>query len=190
MTEEPNPLLEKIIRLEAGQASVASDVAHFRQMVNERAGAAQKALDVALAASDRRLDLLNEFRASYGDLVASARVKIEAMVADHARLSAETQALRERVDASGKPNPLLLVSLASVIFALIAASWFIIGLEIDTRLNPLMVRAEISRVDRGHMDERLKLLEAAVTANVERQALQDTVSARLRDQIDALTGKH
>jgi hypothetical protein len=185
------PTADQICALESDAALLSARLDHYQSLVDERFAASGKALEAAQVAADRRFETMNEFRSTFGDMVTGQRAKLEGFTAEVAKTEADVQALRERVETIGRPNPLVLVSLSSVVFALIASAWFVIGLQIDNRIAPINVFAEQSRTDRNQLNERLRAVETTLasrnTANERENAEQTIEITKLKDRLDTLT---
>jgi hypothetical protein len=149
----------------------------------EREGMRQEAVKIALDATDIRLANMNEWRATYGDLFARSmtRTEIEALNnALAARFQAEVNPLAERVDQIGRTNWPLFGTLATTMFAVVAAVWVIIGLKIEAVNGPNVVSSETTRLELAQLEQRLGAAERAITAS----AAADSVSRADRSQLD------
>lgn len=126
------------------------------------------------------------------------------------RIQNTTEPMESRLEAMGRPNWALMTSVASVFVVVVTGIWLVIGLKIDATIAPVtldiaQVRAiqttrgttlhdiesqavastasdVLSRSDRGQLNDRLRSLEALVSAGrAARQASNDTIQARLTE---------
>lgn len=124
------------------------------------------------------------------------------------RFNSELKPIAHRLDQYGKPNWMLLISCVSIFFVMITGVWLVIGLKIDATVAPMSLGlAEVratqvtntgvirtqqnailasteadaaSRSDRAQLNERVRSLETAVTADAgERRAQYGVMSAKL-----------
>lgn len=111
----------------------------------ERYDGQDRALQAAIAANDKRLDSMNEFRNSLLEQNSRMITRMEAMAqiqALESKTSSELSAIREKTDTIGKPNYVLGVSTISTLLALVAGLWVVLGLKIDTSTAPLSLLLE------------------------------------------------
>lgn len=105
-----------------------------RELVDAKFTASAKALDVALAASDKRLDVMNEVRQTNTDLVQRMMTRSE--------VQAELSALRIKVELIDKPNYVLWTSLITAALICVGGLWTVTGLKIDNAISPLAISQE------------------------------------------------
>jgi hypothetical protein len=117
----------------------------------ERAKSEKVALSAALAANDKRLDGMNEFRGVLSDQAARAVTRAEFEASRDAsredaelskqhfdqQLRTELSPLRARIDEIGRPNWTLLISSMSALAVLVTGIWIVIGLRIDATVSPV-----------------------------------------------------
>jgi BioD-like phosphotransacetylase family protein len=181
---------DRLYELENSVALLSAKLGHIHESIMEKFSAQQKALDVALTGSEQRFALLSEFRGSITDTLSTLRGKAESLSTNQAKTQADLQALRDRFEAAGRPNPAILIGGLSVLFALVGAAWFIVGLAIDNRIAPLMVIAEQSRADRAQLNDHVNKLEKTLTdhniAEMQENQKQNMDLSRLRVVVEGV----
>jgi hypothetical protein len=118
-------------------------VAVLAATCDERFKAQEHALGVALAANEKRLDGLNEFRAALTDQSLRMMTRSEALAsADNAatQIRSEVASLRDRVDRHDEPDYLLWGVVVTALVGLAAGLWMVIGLKIDQATAPLALQ--------------------------------------------------
>jgi len=121
-------------------AVLQADLNRLEKLYDERFLAQEKAVLVALEANNKRLDAMNEFREALADQATQLISRSEAMAALQATTNHfETQLglTKDKLEALSKPNYVLASSLLSALFVLIAGSWLVIGLKIESATAPL-----------------------------------------------------
>ena len=156
----------------------------------QRYEADQRALAAALAANEKRLDGMNEFRMALSDQSARMMPRVEIVTMLDAaqerggmareqvvsRLEGQIAPLTARMEQIGRPNWALMASFASVIAVLLTGLFLIIGLKIDTSATPMALSIEqVKTVATGNsarissMDARLS--QIALDLGVAQQSL-------------------
>lgn len=139
----------------------------------------QEALKIALESNNRRLDTMNEFRASLSDQANRMITRTESELAIRAvidkndesctainiRLDAELRPIHTKVSEMGKPNWALLGSAISILFVLIAGMYTIIGLKIDASLTPLITQESENKTAIAVASETLQADTIAIGAS-------------------------
>jgi hypothetical protein len=162
----------------------------------DRFEASQEALTVALEASNKRLDGMNEFRAALTDQAARMvtreewdlnRVNVVDRIEQYretfdTKLSAEIGPMANKLDVLGKPNWPLLASFMSVVFALIAGGWLVIGLKIDAAISPMTQTISAMKVVEATTDAQLHQIQ---TVQQSRSQLVADVS-NLRTNVNSM----
>jgi hypothetical protein len=121
----------------------SSRLAVLEATCNERFTALAHALSVALAANEKRLDGLNEFRAALSDQANRMMTRAEAIASAEAtatQIRGEFAGLRERVDRHDDPDYLLWGVVVTALVGLAAGLWMVIGLKIDQATAPLALQ--------------------------------------------------
>jgi len=111
----------------------------------ERSTAQERALNVAMTANEKRLDTMNEWRATYADLVTNTMSRTEITAALQGiveQTRGELSSLRDRVAALGAPDYLLWGVVVSALSGLAFGIWLLIGLKIDNATMPLALQVE------------------------------------------------
>jgi hypothetical protein len=128
----------------------------------ERFSAADKALEIAMTANEKRFDNTNEWRATLGDQSNKMITRVEALsVMQQQNLTtiAELKPLHEKIEAYTKPNYQLWFGAVSGIVALVTAMWLIVGLKIDTSNAPLSLNLEQVKTTQQSYDRQLNDLD-------------------------------
>ncbi len=118
---------------------------HQQGLTAERFAERDKALTAALISNDKRLDGMNEFRASISDLSRQMLTRSEFETSHNAlanKTSGEMRVLSDKFDIITKPNYILGVSLLTAILIMIGGLWTVTGLKIDTAINPVQITIE------------------------------------------------
>lgn len=105
-----------------------------RELINAKFKATAKALEVALLASDKRLDVMNEVRQTNTDLVQRMMTRDE--------VQAELSSIRTKLEVIDKPNYVLWTSLITAAAIAVGGLWTVTGLKIDNAISPLAVTQE------------------------------------------------
>lgn len=111
----------------------------LERLYEQKFDAAQKALDVATAANDKRLDSMNEFRNSLNDTTNKMMTRVEALTvleAASTKTNSELSILRDRLEESLRPNYPFIIGMMSVAATVLAGVWLIVGLKIDATITP------------------------------------------------------
>lgn len=128
--------------IETDVALLRADLSRLEALHNERFSAQEKAVQVALEANNKRLDSMNEFRATLADQATQLITRSEAVTAiQTANNHAEGQIvlIKDKLEELSKPNYVLASSILSAMFVLIAGSWLVIGLKIESATSPLAI---------------------------------------------------
>lgn len=146
-----------------------------RQYFESKFESSEEALRVAMAANDARLHGMNEFRQSLSDQSSKMMSRVEAIAtiqAVDARNISEVNTIREKIEAMGKPNWVLLTSVISIVFVMVTGIWLIIGLKMDSTVAPVVadtsgIRAKVDSMGTVQMQiaDRLNSLRNEVIAN-------------------------
>jgi hypothetical protein len=189
MPDNRRPDEDRLYELENSVSLLSAKMEHIHESIMERFSAQQKALDVALTGSEQRFALLSEFRGSITDTLSTLRSKAETLSTNQTKTQADLQALRDRFEAQGRPNPAILIGIMSVFFGLIGGAWFIVGLLIDSRIAPIMLIAEQSRADRAQLNEHVKSIESTIVAHNTREEAENQKQnldlSRLRSAVES-----
>jgi hypothetical protein len=136
------------------------------------------AIKAALAANDRRLDAMNEFRGSLNDALIRMTTRKEsedALDALAAKSEAQMNTLGERIDGRmapvdarleqlGRPNWVLVLSSFSVVTAIVVAGWAIIGLRISSEVTPFVNVIEAVKSNGTSRDRDLGEISGALVS--------------------------
>jgi hypothetical protein len=131
----------------------------------ERFNAADKALEIAIIANEKRFDNTNEWRQTLGDQSNKMITRVEALsvMQQHSLTTfAELKPLHDKIEAYSQPNYQLWFGAVSGIVALVTAMWLIVGLKIDTSNAPLSLNLEQVRTTQHSYDRQLADLDAQV----------------------------
>ena len=152
----------------------------------------QEALKTALEVNNRRLDQMNEFRASLTDVLnrTMSRAEVEtALAAVEASSVGRYIPLAEKVSQNSKTNWPMLASLATVMVSVVIGVWVIVGLKIDTANQPLILQSQSLTVSNAELTERLKNVETGATAssNADNTSRSDRAQLNQRLNVDETT---
>jgi hypothetical protein len=100
----------------------------------ERSVAQERALHIALAANEKRLDILNEWRQTYADLLTGTVSRTEVLNL--------VDGLRDRLDDLVKPDYLLWGVVIAAVLGLAGGVWMGIGMKVDSAVAPLALQIE------------------------------------------------
>lgn len=98
-----------------------------------------RALEVALKASDKRLDGMNELRGALEDLSKLMLTRTEGEQARDTlsnKMDAELAPIKEKINEMGKPNWTLAVSILLAVFVLVGAAYSLVGLKVENATAP------------------------------------------------------
>ena len=130
-------------------------------------------LQLALEALDKRLAGMNELRGALTDLGGhmATRRELDAVrdrvlekleqqrVNNEAKLAADVEPLRTRLEGLMRPNWVLITSCLSVLFVLVTGAWLVTGLKIDQSLAPVALSLEQTKVGQAQLAERTRQAE-------------------------------
>jgi hypothetical protein len=117
----------------------AARITALERLFEQRFASSERALDAALTANDKRLDSMNEFRASIGDMTNKMMTRVEAinyLETASSKMETGLEVLRNKLEEASKPNYPLIIGVMSTVATLITGVWLIIGLRIDTAIAP------------------------------------------------------
>lgn len=151
----------------------------LKETVRQQGQNSQEAVRRAEAATDKRFDAVNEFRAQLQDQAAAFLTKSE--------YNAGHTPLVEKVDKLSQPQWTLLFSMISIGILAIGGFWTVLGLKIDSAINPENVAIESMRggvsqntATMQEFSRRLRSVEEIVAAsNAQRQAADAELSGKL-----------
>jgi hypothetical protein len=177
---------------------------------NERArdasvGVEREARRTEKAELDARLTRMNEFRAAMADQASQfiARGEFEEAIKNgisrfetareyvNTQLAAHIAPLRNDVERLQRTDWGLLATAGSLLLAVVAGCWLIIGLEIDTKVGPLRIDLEQTRTTTAQNSERLRFVEGlangSTQADVGSRADRSQINERLH-QLETTAG--
>jgi hypothetical protein len=160
----------------------------------------QEALRIALDANNRRLDTMNEFRASLSDQAnrmitrSESEMAIQAVIdkneeacsAINIRLDAELRPVHAKVSEMGKPNWALMGSAISILFVLVAGMYTIIGLKIDASLTPLITQESQNKTAIAVAAETLQTDTIAISASSQADVNSRADRSQMNSRIQTL----
>lgn len=148
------------------------------QLYQLRYAADHAAVATALISADKRLDLLNESRATVSDLtrnLANRMMPREELETRFSSITNERQTSREtmwariegrinpiadKLEQSQRPNVGLIVSAAVLGISLFSGLWFVLGLQINDRSNPMALQIEALKTTSIARDANLAVITA------------------------------
>jgi hypothetical protein len=159
-----------------------------------------KALTVALAAAEKRLEALHVFRDAMADQSNRMVPRAEAEAARTAlaersevnrvylenRIESEIQPLTQKVETLSKPNYAVLLSFVSALFVLAAGVWIVIGLKIGDTLSPVQLVLDQVRVRQASDGEKISVLEASTGNSTQADVASKTDRSQLNERMKAL----
>lgn len=156
-----------------------------RELIDAKFAATAKALEVALLASDKRLDVMNEVRQTNTDLVQRMMSRDE--------VQAELSGLRTKIEISEKPNYVLWTSLITAAALAIGGLWTVTGLKIDNAISPLTVTQEQFRASASAsqrevvgFESRMREIDATLLIDSARDSASIIDRLQLNDRTRAL----
>lgn len=173
----------------------------------ERDTARRLALDVALEANNKRLDAMNEFRNSLTDQAVRMATKAEmtsAVVAIDSRIEnnrvvsetrlsseispivAKADVLNNKIEVLSKPNFVLAIGLMSLLATAMGGGWLIIGLKIETALNPVVIQQAADHSLLTSHADRVRSLETLTASSNQSDAAGRIDRLQLNDRMHQL----
>lgn len=140
--------------------------------LEERYAADQKALMVALATNEKRLDGMNEFRGAMTDNAARTVTRVEFEAERRFTAQSLAQAIKplvDHVDLLSRTNWPLMIGYATVVLSLLGGCWLLIGLQISVAETPLALAIEQLKSTTGTAGSELAAVESRVRS-LEQQA--------------------
>jgi hypothetical protein len=164
---------------------------------NDRDAFHSTALRSALEANDKRLAVMNEFRAALADQSGqmltrsendaarkSSAERTEQMFTTLAlRLDAEIKPLHAKIEESARPNWSLLVAVGSLMLGMIAGVWLIVGLKIDATVSPVVAQTEQNRVSLATQAEALRNVTTDATSSTQADMESRSDRAQLNERM-------
>lgn len=150
-----------------------------RELIDAKFAATAKALEVALLASDKRLDVMNEVRQTNTDLVQRMMTRDE--------VQAELAGLRVKVEQIDKPNYVLWTSLITAAAIAVGGLWTVTGLKIDNAISPLAISQEQFRANVQSQEHEVTINAAQIRDIISAQQIdtaRDSVSVADRMQLN------
>lgn len=163
----------------------------------ERIETDREAVQLALKANEKRLDGMNEFRQALTDQsnlmitrkesetsrdTLNERLEQTRMVLEN-KINADMDGLIIKVDQFGRPNWPLMVSVLSIFLVVLGGVWLIIGLKIDSELNPLALSLQEMKVVRAGGTEKLNALIADAAASTQADAASRADRAEMNERL-------
>lgn len=170
-------------------------IAALEKRLDERNETNAEATRTRWAANETRLHAMNQFRETLSDQAAAFITRHESdnarqLLADKAeaglrrvadKLDADIGPLRERLEAMSRPNWTGLTGTITVLFAIVAGGYTIMGLKIDTAINPNATAIVALQEHQRQQDSEISI--ATNRATMSTQA--DMVSIGDRQQLNA-----
>jgi hypothetical protein len=183
----------------------------YQALADERDKARTEATKLALAANEKRLDTMNEFREALSDQggrmmtrkesetaigVVQERVE-QNRVSHESRLEVVTTPLADRmeqnrvfmearIEAITRPKWSLMTALFSICLGLIGGAWVLTGLKFDAAVAPIALLAEQVKVQANGDADRLRKLETTTFGSVQADASSQTDRAQLNTRLRVL----
>jgi hypothetical protein len=162
----------------------------------------KEALRVALESNERRLGTMNGFRSALADqssrMITRAESDIarngimdkadEATKAINLRIDAEIRPMQAKLEEFGRPNWMLLASLISITFVMIAGIWLVIGLKIDASLVPVSLAVENLKVSGATMAETVRHVDASAGTSTQADVVSRSDRAQLNGRLQVVEG--
>ncbi len=181
-----------ILRIDALRVLVLSN----DEKTKDRFTYSGEAIKVALAANNARLDNMNEFRETLSDQANKMMTRVEALAVMNTiqdKALGEIAPLRERIEQIGKPNYGVYAGFTSVLAALIAGAWLILGLKIENANSPLALQNQQLLTSLTVLNDKVKSTDEFIHQAIDaRKQTTDDLNTRLirsEDKINELKGK-
>lgn len=185
---------EEVARLYAAEREMAiltSRQADRQKLIDERFAKAEMALSVALESANKRLDGMNEFRQALQDQSNKqvSRLELEAGISTlNAKIDGGMRALGDKLEVATAPNYVLGFSAISVILVMVAGFWSVVGLRIESAINPMAVTVEQVRLSNLNQDQNItRIMETQGPLTAERRKETSDLRidvTRLKDWVD------
>lgn len=105
-----------------------------------------------------------------------------------ARLTADYEPLRAKVELAAQPNWALMTSLLSIVLVLAGGAWLVMGLKIDSAISPVQLAVEQNKVALAAQGERVRVVDTASQASAQADQVSRVDRAQLNDRVRTIEG--
>lgn len=161
----------------------------LERLYEQKFDAAQRAIDVANAANDKRLDGMNEFRNSLNDTTNKMMTRVEALTvleAASTKTNSELSIVRDRLEETLRPNYPLMIGIMSVAATVLAGVWLIVGLKIDATITPNGMAIVSLQEHNRHIDGQLTSVDKMAGESSQADLVSKSDRAQLGARISAI----
>jgi len=102
------------------------------------------------------------------------------------KIEGELKPLRTAIDVAGKPNWTILATAFSIMVALCAGGWLVIGLKIDNTVAPVALSLEQAKAQGLQNADRLHFIEAEAAASTQQDTISTTDRAQINERVHQL----
>ena len=161
----------------------------LKELLQLRYNDSQKALETALTANDRRLDSMNEFRATLSDQASRmiSRTEVETLSENlWNKANSQIMPLSEKMESMRQTNYPLIGAFITAVIAAVASIWVIVGLKIDATSQPVLVSIESNKTDSTQLNARMRSAEERILGSTQADSVSSADRLQLNDRVRSL----
>jgi hypothetical protein len=149
------PRAELLVTQDAQQREIESLKVNLTRLAtltesNEKTNAVER------AQLEQRFGTMEEFRSQLKDQATT--------YVTHNEFDANHRPLVDKVDAMGRPNYTMLISVTSVLIVVLGAAWAVVGLQISVATAPFVTAQVADTIDRAQLNAHVARLDEIVSS--------------------------